>query len=605
MKIPGFFSDSCCAVKPLREASAATKPKRKIRIALAGNANVGKSALFNHLTGMNQHVANWPGKTVEMAEGVFRHANYEISVIDLPGIYSLSAFSKEEEVTREYILKEKPDVVINVINSCFLERNLFFTMQLLELGVPMAIALNQTDAAKDKGIEIDEKKLGNELRVPVIKTTALNGVGIWNLVDRCCEVAVEGQKPSGLVGKRKNRKSGVTPEAITKEKYGMAGRIAARVQKVQERSGGIVERIDALTTHWFFGYLIMLLVMGFVFYSIFTFGSVMSSWIGNAFNALRPSAGDATMNLIWEGLIGGFVAGITLVLPYALPFYLLITVLEDTGYLTRIAFLLDGIAHRIGFHGKAIIPIILGYGCNVPACFSCRIMEYERDRFITAFAVTMVPCTARTVVVLALVGAYLGPWWAIGLYVFNLIVIAVLAKIAFRILPGEPMGLIMEMPPYRMPSPKAVLKHTWWKIKSILSVVFPYYMIGGLAFAIAYAIGIFTPINNFLAPVTIGWLGLPALAATLLIFGIVRKEFIVVLPAVLYGSTDLSSIFSPAQMIVITIVALFYIPCFATIEAMRREYGWKRALGIAAFETVFAVLLGGVAFRVLSAVGIH
>jgi ferrous iron transport protein B len=183
-------------------------------------------------------------------------------------------------------------------------------------------------------------------------------------------------------------------------------------------------------------------------------------------------------------------------------------------------------------------------------------------------------------------------------------VIVILAKIAFKILPGESMGLIMEIPPYRIPSPSSVLKHTWWKIISILSIVFPYYMVGGLLFAIAYLAGIFTPINNLLAPLVSGWLGLPAFATTLLIFGIVRKEFIVVLPVVIAGTTDLSLIFTPIQMITITIMAMFYMPCLATVEALRREYGWKKAVAIAFFETVFAIVLAGLTFRALPFLGL-
>ncbi len=597
MKFPDLFKNSCCITKTKQLGTQNSEKKKKLKIALAGNSNVGKSALFNHLTGMSQHVANWPGKTVEMAEGTLCFGNYEITIVDLPGIYSISAFSKEEEVTREYILKEKPDVVVNVIDSTALERNLFFTLQLLELGAPLVLCLNQTDAAKRKGIAIDEKKLGKIIDTVAVKTTATSGAGVWKLIQACCEASESKKNKKPKLGRDKN----TTKDA--EKRYDTVRDIAKKVQKNSKALESIVDKVDSLTMHPILGYLIMVLVLGLIFYSIFSFGSITSSWISGIFSGIRPPE-NTTLNLLWEGFMGGFVAGLTLVLPYVLPFYLLLTILEDTGYITRIAYLMDGIASKVGFHGKAIIPMILGYGCNVPACIGCRIMEYDRDRLITAFAITLIPCTARTVVVLALVGAYLGPWWALGLYAFNVAVIMLLAKIAFKILPGEPMGLIMEIPPYRIPSTKSVFKHTWWKIKSILSVVFPYYMVGGLIFAIAYAIGIFNFINEMLTPLTVGWLGLPAIAATLLLFGLVRKEFIVVLPAVIYGTKDLATIFSPVQMIVITLVAMFYIPCIATIEALGREFGWKSALSIAAFEAVFAILLGGVAFRILTAAGI-
>ncbi|MEW5996171.1 MAG: ferrous iron transporter B [Candidatus Micrarchaeota archaeon] len=570
---------------------------KKLRIALAGNANVGKSALFNHLTGLSQHVANWPGKTVEMAEGKLHFHDYEMDVIDLPGIYSFSTFSIEERVSEEYITKEKPDVVINVIDSAALERNLFFTLQLLELGVPVVIALNQSDVARKRGITIDEKKLSRLLRVPVVPTVATKGIGVQELIWRCIEAA-------GKSGKRRSKRTpSVKPPsiALSSRRYATAGSIASRVQISTPQKGGLAERIDDLTTHRFFGYLIMLIVLGGVFYSIFAFGGFLSSEIGNFFNAFRPPPSALTENLVWEGLVGGFVAGLTLVLPYVLPFYFLLSLLEDTGYITRVAYLLDGIAHRIGFHGKAIIPLLLGYGCNVPACIGCRMMEYERDRLITAFAVTLVPCTARTVVILALVGAFLGIQWAAAIYLLNLIVVAALAKIAFRILPGEPVGLIMEMPRYRVPSLSVAAKQTFLRTKSLLTIVFPYYIAGGLVLALLQLAGILSALNGLFSPLTSGWLGLPAFAGTLLLFGVVRKELVVVLPAVLYGTADLSSLFTPVQMLVLTIVTIFYIPCLATIETLRREFGWKKALAISAFEIIFAILLGGIAYRILTA----
>lgn len=604
MKLPNLFSDSCCALKPIKLASTA-KGKKKLHIALAGNSNVGKSALFNYLTGLSQHVANWPGKTVEMAEGTCCFGNYEITVVDLPGIYSLSTFSKEEEVTREYIVKEKPDVVVNVIDSTALERNLFFTLQLLELGVPIVLCLNQNNAAKRKGIEIDEQRLGHFLKIKAVKTTATTGVGVWKLMQACCETAIDNKAPKKIRYLHTTEAKGEKLAAfVAEQRYDAANRIALNVQSISKHPEAIAEKIDVLTMHPIFGYLIMFLVLGIIFYSIFTFGNIVSSWISEFFTGFRPPMNNVILDLLWEGFMGGFVAGLTLVIPYVLPFYLLLTILEDTGYITRVAYLLDGIASRIGFHGKAIIPMILGYGCNVPACVGCRIMEYDRDRLIAAFAITMIPCTARTVVILALVGAYLGPWWALGLYIFNVAMIMILAKVAFKVLPGEPVRLIMEMPPYRFPSISSVLKHVWWKIKSIFSIVFPYYMFGGLLFALAYTAGIFEFINGIFTPISVGWLGLPVFATTLLLFGIVRKEFIVVLPAVIFGTSNLSTIFSPLQMVVITLIAMFYIPCLATIETLRREFGWKKALWITLFEIIFAVVLGGIAFRVLAAAGL-
>jgi ferrous iron transport protein B len=581
----------CCTP---RRSGAAAPGAKKLKFALAGNANVGKSALFNHLTGMSQHVANWPGKTVEMAEGKLLFHDCEIGVIDLPGIYSFSTFSLEERVSEEYILKEKPDAVINVIDSAALERNLFFTLQLLGLGVPVVIALNQADVARRRGIRIDAKKLSRLLGVPVVPTVATKGVGVQELILRCMDST--GKKAKRGVCKPCPKSPSI---ALSKCIYAKAAKIASKVQESAPPADGLAERLDDITTHGLFGYAIMFLVLGGVFYSIFTVGGFLSSEIGNFFNAFRPPPSALAENLIWEGLVGGFVAGLTLVLPFVLPFYFLLSILEDTGYITRVAYLLDGLAHRIGFHGKAIIPLLLGYGCNVPACIGCRMMEYERDRLITAFAVTLIPCTARTVVILALVGAFLGIQWALAIYALNLVVVAILAKLAFKILPGEPVGLIMEMPRYRMPSLSVVVKQTIFRTKSLLTIVFPYYMAGGLLLALLQLAGALGALDSILSPVTVGWLGLPAFAGTLLLFGIVRKEMVIIVPAILYGTADLGALFTPVQMVVLTIVTIFYIPCLATIETLRREFGWKKALAISVFEMVFAVLLGAVAAHIL------
>ncbi|MCK5547567.1 MAG: ferrous iron transporter B, partial [Thermoplasmata archaeon] len=325
-----------------------------------------------------------------------------------------------------------------------------------------------------------------------------------------------------------------------------------------------------------------------------------SDYISGFFDALKPQGLDTNYNLLWEGAIGGLVAGITLVLPFVLPFYFLLAVLEDSGYLPRIAFLLDSVMHKIGLHGKALIPLILGYGCDVPACFSCRIMETRRDRLIAAFAITLIPCTARTVVILGLVGAFVGIQWAFALYVFNLVLVFALGRLAFKALPGEPTGLIMEMPSYRVPSLKVVTRQTWVRTKSLLTIVFPYYIVGGLILTGMFAAGLLEPIGNALSPITVGWLGLPALAGILLIFGIVRKELVIVMPAIIFGTTVLSDVFTSTQMIVLALVTMIYAPCIATIGALKKEFGWRPTIYIVLFELFFAILLGGLAFRLLT-----
>jgi ferrous iron transport protein B len=636
-----------------------TEAKADLIIALAGNANVGKSAIFNCLTGSHQHIGNWPGKTVERAEGSLYFKGYTIDVIDLPGIYSFSTFSLEELISREYIALEKPDVVVNVVDACVLERNLFFTLQLIELQVPMIVALNMIDLAKEKGIRIDEKKLSEFLGVPVVSTVGIKGIGINKLVQQAIEIA-EGKvkvRPKRIeYGKEIEEKvkelesllSGVeipysprfvalkllegdekikaevlninskiveTAEryardiekihgepcsvVISFERYAIANKIAKEVLTTAPARISLTDKIDELTTHKTLGYLIMLAVMFSVFYVIFTFGAFSSTIISDFLNMFRPPISGVAQEILWEGAVGGFIAGVTLVLPYVLPFYLFLTILEDSGYLPRVAFLLDNVMHKIGLHGKAIIPLIMGYGCNVPACYSCRIMETQRDRLIAAFVITFVPCTARIIVILGLVATFVGMEWAFTLLLLDLMIILIMGRIAFKVLPGESMGLIMELHPLRMPSKRVVLVQTWARLKSIIYMVFPIYIAGGLILAIMHIAGYLQPIGALLAPVTVNWLGLPSVVGVLLLFGVVRKELVIVMPAILFGTTDLATIFTSTQMIILAFVTMIYVPCVATFAMLKREFGWKTASYITVFEIALAIFLGGIFFRAL------
>jgi len=637
-----------------------THGKTDLTIALAGNANVGKSAIFNCLTGSHQHVGNWPGKTVERAEGSLQFKGCSIDVIDLPGIYSFSTFSLEELVSREYIAFEKPDVVVNVVDACALERNLFFTLQLLELEIPLVIALNQMDLAQVKGIRIDEKKLSDLLGVPVVSTVGIKGVGVYELVEQAIKMAkgeleakhreiqygreveervrklrvllddAKVSYPSCFVAvkllegdeeiNREVRKAdprivetaeGLADEleqihgescsiVVSSERYAIANRITEQVQKTEVlKKPSLVDRIDELATHKVLGYLLMVAVLFSVFYAIFSFGNFLSTIISGFFSNFQPGTLGVEQRILWEGVAGGFVAAITLVLPYVLPFYLLLTILEDSGYLPRVAFLLDNLMHKIGLHGKAIIPMILGYGCNVPACYSCRIMETQRDRLIAAFVVTFVPCTARIIVILGLVAAFVNIQWAFSLFLIDLLIIFVLGRIAFKAVPGESMGMIMELHSLRLPSKRVVLFQTWARVKSIVYMVFPIYIVGGTILALMHITGLLKPIEAALTPITVNWLGLPSIVGVLLLFGVVRKELVVVMPAILFGTTNFAEIFSPPQMIVLAFVTMIYAPCVATFAMLKREFGWKTTSYIAVFEIAFAIALGGIFFRTL------
>jgi len=395
---------------------------------------------------------------------------------------------------------------------------------------------------------------------------------------------------------------------ITSERYEVAGCIAREAQKlVTPIKPTVEERLHNLTTHKIMGYLIMAFSLLLMFYSIFTFGDYTSELLGNLFYGWQPLfeslVGTGILGkLVWGGIIEGIIAGVTIALPYIIPFYIILYFLEDSGYLSRIAFLMDNAMHKMGLHGKAFIPLMLGYGCNVPACLGCRIMETQRERLLAAFVTTLVPCAARTVIILGLVGQFLGIQWALTLYIIDILIIFALGRLASRVLPGEPTALIMEMHDYRWPHLKTVLKQTWFRLAEFIKIAFPLIIVGSLAIKLAEVLGLLEPIATVLSPVTVTWLGLPAITGITLIFGILRKELTLVMLATLLGTTNFAEVpgFGPVQMVVFTLVAMFYIPCIATIAALTREFGWKKALFITVFEIFFAIIVGGVALRLLT-----
>jgi ferrous iron transport protein B len=642
---------------------------KQLRVALAGNANVGKSAIFNQLTGLNQVVGNWPGKTVERAEGTLHFKGYTIRVIDLPGIYSLSTFSIEEIVSRDYIAIEKPDVIINVVDASALERNLYFTLQLLELEAPIVMALNQVDFAAKKGIRINTEKLSEILGIPVVPTVAITGSGVNELLTTVIEVAsgerklkplrvrfgaevekivqelqriVERTLPqlcevyparwiatkllerdSDVAGKLKNYEGGAevleyaeklaaeleklhgepSPVILASERYSIASKIAKEVTVVEAPPRiSLEQKLDAIITHKILGYPILVGVVLAMFSLIFIGGSLFSGFLESLFGgitsyiegvlAFLPSA---ARSLITDGVLGGIVAGITIALPYIVPFYIILALLEDSGYLPRAAFLMDNLMHKIGLHGKAFIPLILGYGCSVPACIGCRIMETQRERLLAAFVVTLVPCAARTVVILGLVGRFVGLHAALALYIFDLVLIFILGRIAFKVLPGEPVGLIMEMPPYKRSSLRSVLTKTWSRTKDFVYIAFPIIVAGSLTITALDITGFINYITAGAKPLISGWLGLPVEAGIPLIFGVLRKELALILLSQLIPLESLSAL----QMIVFALVIMIYIPCIATIAALVREFGWRKALAITIADIALALLFGGVTYRIL------
>ncbi|MFC2145351.1 ferrous iron transport protein B [Actinomycetota bacterium] len=507
---------------------------KKLVIALAGNPNSGKTTIFNNLTGLRQHVGNYPGVTVEKRTGDIQYKDYLIEIIDLPGIYSLTAFSEEEIVARNFILEEKPDVVVNVIDSSNLERNFYLTVQLLEIGAPLVLDFNMADIAKKKGQEVDKGLLSELLGTPIVKTIGPKGTGsnailnaaikvyeskdskkikisygdeIENEIEKISISIDKGYSSSFQTSKRwlavklleqdqeiisRFKKVNIydstkeivsnsikhinnilrdPPEVvIANARYGfIKGALLEAHKEADTGKIDISERIDRIITNRFLGLPVFALIIWLMFQFVFTLGKYPMGWIEYGFGKLSVWLntiihGELLRSLIIDGIIGG-VGGVVVFTPNIALLFLFIAVLEDSGYMARAAFVMDRIMHRIGLHGKSFIPLIIGFGCTVPAYMGSRILENKKDRLITMHINTFCSCGARLPIYILLAGAFF-PSIAgniiFSIYFIGIIFAIVMAKFLratrFR---GELEPFVMELPPYRLPAVKGIFIHTW------------------------------------------------------------------------------------------------------------------------------------------------
>jgi ferrous iron transport protein B len=639
--------------------------EKKINIVLAGQGNAGKSTIFNFLTGLHQHIGNWAGKTIEKREGTLFYNGYTIDVLDLPGIYSLTTYSVEEVIAREYIVHHHPDFAINIIDSTNLERSLIFTLQLLELACPVILALNMIDLAKKKGTTIDLLKLQNIINAPVISTVASRGYGLTKIIDKVIEL--KGKKPDyripkygkeienciaqlsailrythfpyperwiaikllekdndiiGLVREKKPEVLGKVKQlwedledmhghdssiVIADERSNLASQITREIVKITpDKRTTLNDRLDAITTHKLIGYLVMIIILGGMFFTVFSLGNWLSAWLDTIFkdwhNQWNNNIGITFLASLGWSAIESVLALVQIAIPYILPFYILLYIFEDWGYIARISFLMDNLMHKMGIHGKGCISFIIGFGCNVPGCLSCRIMESKRERFITAVLVTLIPCSAVSVIIFGLVGKYVGLWWALGLYLFAMILVFLIGNVSSKFLQGEPVELIMPMPDYKTPHFRTIMLQTWLALKEFVFIAAPLVVVSGVIIQAINLAGWMPAISRFLSPVTAQWLGLPPITGILLIFGILRKELILVMLAAYLGTSNFSDALSSQQMITLAVVSMFYIPCIATISVLWKEFGWKRASIVCILEIIFAILLAGFVKRILDVV---
>jgi ferrous iron transport protein B len=642
---------------------ASAKPQassdRPIIIALAGNANVGKSAIFNQLTGLEQETGNWSGKTVAMKEGKLAHHGLDIKIVDLPGVYSFSAYSPDELMTRQFILNNQPDVLVNVLDATSMERNLYLTLLLKELGIPCVIALNYSDMARKKHLHLDLEKLSQILGFPVINTVAIKGIGVHELVDAALKIITakaQAERPviqygpeiearierlrralsdskiefparwtalkllendpeitaeinlqgPGLMALAQTMRAELTAihgedsaTVIASERYAAAAKIAGQISRQSEPARKVNDLFDNLTLHPVLGYVAFVVTMAAILIFISFFGSWVTTLITHLFESFNPHASGIIGSILWNGSVVGFYASLSVALGFILPFYFILAWLAESGYLPRIAFMLDRPCHALGLHGQASLPLIMALGCNVPACLACRIMENRRDRLIATFLSTLVPCSARSSVVLGLVGAFVGWQWAVGLLLFQFILIFAIGKILNKINPSQSPGIIMEIPEYRNPALKIVWRQAWFRFKDFLTVGIPLIVAGSMVIEALQVFHWLEHITVILSPVTVWWLGLPAFCGILLIIGILRKEANLALLIALAGGAAVTTIMSPLQMVVFSLVIMLYIPCISTIAVLVRETGLKTTTIMVLAEVILAILVGGMAYRLL------
>jgi ferrous iron transport protein B len=558
-----------------------------------GNPNVGKSAIFNRLTGANVIVSNYAGTTVEFTKGCLKVAGQNVELIDVPGTYALDPTNKAEQIAVEMLKgRKEEDVVINVVEATNLERSLNLTLQLIKQNVPFILALNFWDETKHKGISIDVEKLENILKVPCVPICAVTGEGVKHLVERIKEA-----KPSSL-------------GYDEKEKWHEIGNIVDKVQTITHRHHTLLERLSDASVRPLTGLPIAVIVLFLTFKLIRFVAEGLISYVcepvfENLWSPLMlklsyflGSAGfihDLVIGHLVKGQIDygqsfgllttGLFVPLAAVLPYVFAFYLVLSFLEDFGYLPRLAIMVDTLMHRLGLHGLAIIPMLLGLGCNVPGVLSTRILETRRERFISATILAIgVPCAALQAMVVGLLGKH--GMTSLGIVYGTLFIVwIVLGVLLNHTVKGKSPEIFVEIPPYRIPYFRGLSKKIWIRMKWFIKEAVPFVLLGVFLVNILYALGIIQFVGKFTAPVVTRVLGLPSEAVGALIIGFLRKDVAVGMLIPL-GLTV-------KQLIIASVVLAMYFPCIATFATLVKELGFVDMLKSAGIMIISSLIVGG------------
>jgi len=567
------------------------------KILLVGNPNVGKSVLFARLTGVQVVTSNYPGTTVELRRGYMTLGEEKFEVIDLPGTYSLEPSSKAEEVTYQFLnetcQEDKDCVVVNIVDATNLERNLHLTLDLIGRGFPVVVVLNMCDDLVHRGITIDIKKIEELLGAPVISACAVTGMGIKALKERFKEARPREIKRQGH-----------------DEIWKAVGMVTSQAQTLTHRHHTLREMLEDLSIRPFSGILIGLGVIYATFKIVRVIGEGLIAHVFDPiFNNLYAPVLEKFSAILGQGnlwhhiLIGELTDGkidfknsigllttapyveFDMVLPYIIAFYLVLGLLEDIGYLPRFALLLDSVMHKIGLHGFAIIPILLGFGCNVPGIMATRVLESKRERFIASTLISIaVPCAALQAMIVALLGGYgFKPIFIVGLSLFSSWV--VIGFILNKTLKGYSPELVLEIPPYRFPPLHIIFSKLWMRVKEFIVDAFPFVILGVLMVNLLSYVQFFKIISNFFEPAMKAILGLPKEAVFPLIIGFLRKD----IAAGLLIPLSLSL----KQLIVSCVVLSMSFPCIATFIIFFKELGLKYLIAATAIMLSATLLVGG------------
>ena len=693
--------EECSVLDCFRKIRKATR-QNQINVALVGNPNSGKTSLFNALSGAREHVGNYSGVTVDAKTGHFSYKGYKINITDLPGTYSLSAYSPEERYVRGHLYTQMPDVIVNSVVASNLERNLYLTTELIDLNQRTVVALNMYDELTASGATLDYEHLGAMLGVPMVPTVARTGVGLEGLLDTVIDMfegrnkvarhihigygsAMEsqitkiasmirpsddlpkqfpvrywaikliegdaealrmlssceeyeqwreaGQKAAAYVGENLDKD---VEMAISDAKYGfIAGALQETMTEPTRDTNHRSRRIDRLVANKWLGFPLFIFVMWLMFYATYTLGAYPQEWIESGFALLggwlESAMPEGTLrSLLVDGIVGG-VGSVAVFLPNILILYLFISLMEDSGYMARAAFIMDRVMHRMGLHGKSFIPLLMGFGCNVPAIMATRSIESRSSRLITILISPFMSCSARLPVYILLAGIFFPKHAAlvlIGLYLCGILVAGLTARVLRLTRFGkEETPFVMELPPYRVPTVKATLRHMWDRCEQYLRKIGTVIL---LASVVVWFLGYFPQtdvasdvpaemqqensyigmIGRTIEPV-MKPLGLDWRASVALLTSIPAKELVISTFGVMFdtdgedglsGALISSGVFTPASALSFMVFILLFFPCIATIAAIRNETGSRRmALFTVVYNTAIAWVVAWITYLIASA----